>query len=119
MADWFKRLGNIGNKVWKKGKDALISSTFTGFILNKTKLQRYGKLQQLQLDSFAKEITFTLLPAGETVPIEVRATYETLAENQIQFTALAVSRKWLHLLARQYVLARTFKVPGELYSLLT
>lgn len=121
MPTWFDKFKKDGKTLWKKGKDVAISSPLASFLINRTKIQRYGTLKNLRLDSFHKETSFSLLLLGEDKPIDVELHYETkiLASGYaLSITSASISRIWMDKIVQRYFLNKEFPVPKELYSLL-
>lgn len=121
MSSWFDKLKREGKDILKKGKDRAVSSPIASFLLNRTRISRYGKLLHLELDSFHQKANFSLLLLGEEAPIEVALSYETNingSEHGLIITAASVSREWMDILMQHYVINQSLPIPKELYTLL-
>ncbi len=121
MPSWFDKLKKEGSLLLKKGKDKAVSSPLASFILNRTRVSRYGKLSHLELDSFQQKISFSLLLLGEEAPLNVSLSYETRkngASHGLMITTASISREWIDKLMQQYVIHKIIPIPKELYTLL-
>jgi hypothetical protein len=103
-------------KNWLKGhKDSSVS-----FILEKAlrpKLERYGRLIRLKIDSRAKTATIEILPKGETDSITVWVERYELTEKPagtyLIVQRASASREWLTLLMEDLLLGRSWLVPPQ------
>lgn len=121
MPKWFNKLKRESRIFLKKGKDRAVSSSIAGFFINRTGINRYGKLLSLQLDSLNKEAGFSLLLIGEDASIEVDFSYETRvtgSEYSMVITAASVSRNWMDKIVQNYFIGRDLPIPKELYTVL-
>lgn len=121
MATWFDKFKSEGKTFLKRGKDIAVSSPLASFLINRTKVNRYGELKNLRLDSFKKTTRFSLLLIDEDTPIDVALNYETkmlTSGYALIITSASISRKWMDKLVQRYALNKEFPVPKELYNLL-
>lgn len=121
MPKWFNKLKRESRILLSKGKDRALSSSLASFFINRTRINRYGKLLKLELDSIYKEASFSLLLLGEDVPIEVDLSYETRAgdsEYSLIITAASISRNWMDKIVQNYFIGRQLPIPKELYTVL-
>jgi hypothetical protein len=88
----------------------------------KSKLARYGEIQELRIDSSAREIRAVIMLKGETVPLTVsRAVYEVDRKDDTVWLILesvAVSREWIQKLIEDYLVGMRIKVPPLVASVL-
>lgn len=121
MATWFDNFKREGKSLLKRGKDVVVSSPLASFLINRTKFQRYGELKRLRLDSFKKTMRFSMVLAGEDMPVDVALDYETrvLTSGYVMvIRSASISRIWMDKLVQQYALHKEFPIPKELYNLL-
>jgi hypothetical protein len=106
-------------KNWLKGhKDSSVS-----FILEKAlapKLERYGRLVRLKVDSRAKTATVEVVPKGEpnsvTIWIEKYELTEKSTGTFIVVQRASASREWLGLLIEDFLIGRPWEVPAQYAS---
>jgi hypothetical protein len=88
----------------------------------RTRLERYGEIQDLSLDSSARKISAVLLLKGETLPVnivEARYHFERKGEEAwIVLESISVSREWIQNLLEDHVLGMQIKVPPVVARLL-
>lgn len=121
MSTWFEKLEREGKILLKKGKDKAASSFLAGFLINRTGINRYGKILNLKLDSFLKKASFSLLLLDEDSPIGVELSYETQvtgSEYGLTITAASISRNWMDKIVQSYLINKQLPIPKELYTLL-
>lgn len=121
MATWFDNFKREGKTLLKRGKDVAVSSPLASFLINRTKIQRYGELKNLRLDSFKKTMSFSLLLVDEDTAVDVALNYETkmlTSGYALIITSASISRMWMDKLVQRYGLNKEFPVPKELYNLL-
>jgi len=71
---------------------------------------KYKELNMLSLTLEAGKVQGTVLPAGETTPIEFTGEYEML-NGKLQITNVATDRQWLTVLAKEYVVGTELDLP--------
>jgi hypothetical protein len=79
------------------------------------KLETFGSVTSLRIDSKQRTISAQVSLKGETQPIEIKAgSYEVIQENgaaYISFQNLHASKEWIGNVLNEYVAGRRFKVP--------
>jgi hypothetical protein len=89
------------------------TEVFVKAFLNQ-KIEKLGKVAELQIDSEHKTICVQLALKGETSLIAVNVdAYELIQENgqaYISFQSFRASREWIENLLREYVAGRRFPV---------
>jgi hypothetical protein len=78
------------------------------------RIQKYGLMTNLQIDSATRTIHFEILLKGETTPISGSAKYQpklTGQKNTVQFTEIQTSREWINLLIADFLKTRTVELP--------
>lgn len=121
MPKWFDDFIREGKTLLKKGKDIFVSSHLTSFLINRTRINRYGKLLNLKLNSFHKEVSFSLKLLDEDSTIDVKLNYENKvidSEYMLIITAASISREWMNSIVQRYFINKKFPVPKELYTFL-
>ena len=100
--------------VFTAAKDSMASKAAQVY-LNKL-IARYGKVQELKLDSRAKTIRATCLLEGETQPIVVHAeNYVIESEGDKKFIRIAscsCNRPWLQNLITDFLQTRRIELPS-------
>ena len=95
-------------------KDALTSSTARKFINGK--IERYGEVQNLQIDSKRKTVTIVCDLIGETEPIQVTVGKYVIegsgGTDYVRATGITASRPWISKLLEDFVEGRRFEVPS-------
>jgi hypothetical protein len=80
------------------------------------KLETFGSVSSLRIDSTQRTISAQLSLKGETELIEVKiGSYEVIQENgatYISFQNLQASKEWIGSALNEYVAGRRFKVPA-------
>jgi hypothetical protein len=102
-------------ELWTQGKDIGV-----GFLakhqLNK-KIEPYGSMLRLNIDSQKKSVEMELMLKGETHPMIVKIEEYTLEENSaglyITVKRISTSREWITVAAEQFLLNKRFAIPRE------
>ena len=80
------------------------------------KLEAFGSVTSLRIDSTQKTISGQLSLKGETQPIEIKiGSYEVIQENgatYISLQNLQASKEWIGSALNEYVAGRRFKMPN-------
>jgi hypothetical protein len=96
-----------------RAKDAAVEQAIRLFV--SSKLNRYGELRQLNVDTSARRLTAELQMRGDPLPLIIsEAYYEIQQENDEWFLALRsikVSREWVQNLLEDYGAKLRFKIP--------
>ncbi len=108
-----------GLKTWLAGKkDASVS--FVAEKLLRKRLERYGELLELRINSRERSAVVEMLPRGELEPVRIDVhRYEIGEEDGALHVTLAqasASRAWLTLLLQDFVLDRRFPIPEQYAS---
>ncbi|HYG35756.1 MAG TPA: hypothetical protein VEC99_13280 [Clostridia bacterium] len=96
-------------------KDKAVEASAKAFI--NRKIENFGTVSQLQLDSKQKTAALEVILKGEASPILVKiASYELIergSEVFIRIHRIEASREWMMAAANQYLVGREFKVPDK------
>lgn len=96
-------------------KDRGISKAAKVFIQGK--VERYGDMIELKIDSRKKRIELMLQLKGEDSPISVEVSEYLFMENEgtfyIQIGKLNSSKEWLNLLAEDFVVGKKIELPSQ------
>lgn len=80
------------------------------------KIEAFGSVTSLQIDSKQRTISAQLALKGETQPIAIKiGAYEVIQENgvaYISFQNFHASKEWIGNVLNEYLAGRRFKVPG-------
>ena len=104
------------SKILQKGKESFLTAAAKSFF--NQQFSRYGKLQELELDTESKRIRAVVLPDGEERPIEVK-----LADYKIERGAdgtffvpgqVEVNRPWLQALYNDLGAGQRIPVPSSI-----
>jgi hypothetical protein len=99
--------------MFSAAKDLVVSKTAQTYVGNM--IARYGKLQDLKIDSRAKRITLVCLPHGETEPIAITIDrYLLLHDADRMFVEVAecsCPRPWVQSLLHDFVRGRRVELP--------
>jgi hypothetical protein len=91
--------------LFRKPKDALISNVIKPLV--QTKLNPYGNMTKLSINSADKSIHLSLDLKGESSPIEIHVRdYEVVRDggnNAIRLGAIETSREWMTQLIKAYL----------------
>lgn len=100
--------------MFSAAKDAMTGAAARKFINDR--IERYGSVSNLKLDSKAKTIEVTCALDGETSPVTVRITRYEVEEGAGKKFVLArscsCSRPWLERALQDFVVGRRFEVPA-------
>jgi hypothetical protein len=98
-----------------KAKGAAVSAAGQQFLA--TYLERYGTVEQFQLDPAAKVVRARLRLKGEADAIELTASgYEiggTAAQPTVQVARVSASREWVQAVLKDFVEDRPFDLPPQ------
>ena len=78
------------------------------------RIERYGHMTNLQIDSATRTIHFEILLKGETTPLTGSAKYQPKFDGEkklLEFTEIQTSREWLNLLIQDFLKTRTIELP--------
>ena len=78
------------------------------------RIQRYGHMTNLQIDSATRTIHFEILLKGETIPLTGHAKYQPKLEGEkklLEFTAIQTSREWINILIQDFLKTRAVELP--------
>lgn len=99
----------------RKIKDQALSWTATQYL--SSKIEKYGKILGLSIDSSTREVRGEFLLRGETEPLyAVLSGYQVTDEGEqlaLTFTSLETSREWLNQLLKDLLPANTIKLPSH------
>lgn len=94
-------------------KDRAIAACVKVFL--NQKIEKFGSIVDLQIDSAHRTICAHLALKGETSAIAINSCeYELIQENgqtYISFTGFHASREWIENLLREYVAGKRFRLP--------
>ena len=102
------------------GKDKTLSIAVKTAI--NYKLKELGEMLKFNLDSNTKTIELEILLDGEKEPLEVKINHYEISEENGKFFLVAkdisTSRKWINVVASQYLSGQQFEIPAEFASML-
>jgi hypothetical protein len=78
------------------------------------RIQKYGHMTNLQIDSATRTIHFEILLKGETTPVSGSAKYEPKFDGEkklIEFTDIQTSREWINLVIADFLKTRAVELP--------
>jgi hypothetical protein len=81
------------------------------------RIQRYGHMTNLQIDSATRTIHFQILLKGETTPVTGSAKYQPKLDGEkklLEFTEIQTSREWINLLIQDFLKTRAVELPNGL-----
>ena len=100
--------------MFSAAKDAMTGAAARKFINHR--IQRYGSVSDLRLDSKAKSVEVTCVLEGEVSPVTVRIGRYDVEEKGgkkfIRAQSCTCSRPWLERALQDYMVGRPFEVPG-------
>lgn len=106
--------------MFNMAKDIALSST--GKSLLNRKLDRFGEISHLNLDSTKDEIELEVLLKGELAPLKVILKGYTFTQRDgvhyISIQNIKTSREWLNHVVQDYVHGKEFKVPKKYVRLI-
>ena len=86
------------------------------------KIQRYGTMLNLNLDSKNKSITLNVLLAGEESPLEIDiGRYDIVSQGDkyyLEINDVSTSRLWLNVLADETLNGEKIEIPSKIAKLL-
>jgi hypothetical protein len=95
-------------------KDAITSKTAQIFL--NEQIARYGRVDQLRIDSGQKTLEVVCQLNGETSPIQVNVGNYVVtgdgAQKFIELSQYTCSRPWLQTLLEDYTAGRRYPLPG-------
>lgn len=95
-------------------KDSLASSAAKSLLASK--MERYGKITNLQICSSEKTIDSEFELLGEDLPVSIRITRYRITGKSgkpaLVVESVTASRPWLHNLLQDLVVDKPFKVPS-------
>ena len=87
-----------------------------------SRIEKYGRILDLRLDSRNKRLELELLLNGETDPLQVRVENYEVREEAGRWYLLAKelksSREWIDTLAREYLSQRPLEIPERYAKML-
>jgi len=106
--------------MFNMAKDIALSST--GKSLLNRKLDRFGEISHLNLDSTKDEIELEVLLKGELAPLKVILKGYTFTQRDgvhyISIQNIKTSREWLNHVVQDYVHGKEFQVPKKYVRLI-
>jgi hypothetical protein len=95
-------------------KDRALEATVKRLV--NQKLEAFGSVTSLQINTKQRTVSAQLALKGETQPIEIKVgSYEVIEEDgvaYISFQDLQASKEWIGKVLNEYVAGRRFKVPA-------
>lgn len=95
-------------------KDGAMEAAGKAFL--NQKLQKFGTVTRLQIDSKQKTMLAELALKGEATPILINVdSYEVLqkaGDTYIVVRSVRASREWIGAVVREFVVGRQFKIPN-------
>lgn len=86
-------------------------------------IRKYGRVEDISIDSSRKTLEARILLHGETEPISLRISrFEIIKEDgyhNIVIHGLSASREWIDTLARDYLEDRAIRIPSSTAHALT
>lgn len=105
----------------KKIKDCTFSTCVKAVINYKVK--EYGKMLNFKLDSKNKTIELELMLDGEKDPLTVKVDNYKLShkddKHYLVVKDITTSRKWINVIAEQYLHGQKFEIPAEYAKVLS
>jgi S-adenosylmethionine synthetase len=99
----------------RKIKDQALAWTATQFL--RSKIENYGQILGLSIDSSAREVRGEFLLRGETEPVyAVLSGYRVTEDGErlsLTFMSLETSREWLNQLLKDLLPSNTIKLPSN------
>jgi hypothetical protein len=115
-------------KFLKTTKDAALSKALKKItehclMANNIKIERYGQMSNLNLDTSSKNLTIDLNLKGESEPVRINAQYSVNTEGEepeITIENMQFSREWMSNLFEDYVPKEnlSFKLPEQARTLI-
>ncbi len=101
--------------MFRKLKDEALAWTATQFL--SSKIENYGQILGLTVDSSTREVRGEFLLRGETEPLQaVLSGYQVTEEGDqlsLTFASLETSREWLNQLLKDLLPSNTIKFPSQ------
>ena len=108
------------NSVIGAARDRAAEAAASAYI--RRKIEGFGELRQLQIDSRQKTIVLEVMLRGEVSPVQITiVSYEIVrrgGEAYVQLKKVSASREWLGVALSKYVVGQEFKVPGAVAAML-
>jgi len=99
----------------RKIKDQALAWTAMQFL--RSKIEKYGQILGLTVDSSTREVRGEFLLRGETEPLyAVLSGYQVTEDGDqvsLTFTSLETSREWLNQLLKDLLPSNTIKLPSQ------
>ncbi len=106
--------------MFKKIKDTALSKGIQ--IAINSQIKEFGKMLKFNLDSKNKTIEIEVMLDGEQEPLMVKVhNYELTEENGkyfIKIHRVTTSRRWINVLAGNYLEGKAFEIPSEYAKML-
>jgi S-adenosylmethionine synthetase len=106
--------GEPGGWMIRKLKDQALAWTATQFL--RSRIEDYGRILALNLDSSSREVRGEFLLRGETEPVYAVLSGYQVTENDgtlsLSFASLETSREWLNQLLRDLLPGNTIRLPS-------
>jgi hypothetical protein len=99
--------------MFSAAKDAMTGAAARKFVNDR--IERYGSVKNLRIDSKAKSVEVTCELDGEVSPVTVTSRYEieeSGGKKYVRPLKFTCSRPWLEHALEDYVVGRRFEVPG-------
>ena len=97
-------------------RDSVIRKTLN------SKIKRFGKMLNLNLDSKNKSITLNVLLAGEESPLKIDiGRYDIVSHDDkyyLEINDVSTSRLWLNVLAEETLNGEKIEIPSKIAKLL-
>ena len=81
------------------------------------RVEPYGKLLDVKIQSGANSASIKLLLKGETEPVALQIDeyrlFEEGADAYLEVKRASASREWLHLLIQDFLVGRRFSIPDQ------
>jgi hypothetical protein len=99
-------------------KDSALSAAAKKFIADY--LEKYGELQEFNIDSGTKQIRFQFLLKGENNPVSVLLKDYTVFRDDSKYFFKVLeadtNKEWLTLLFQDFLVKKSIEVPNQYYS---
>jgi len=99
----------------RKLKDQALAWTATQFL--RSRIENYGQVLGLSIDSSSREVRGEFLLRGETEPLyAVLSGYEVTEDGEtlsLTFVSLETSREWVNQLLKDLLPSKTIKLPSN------
>ncbi len=112
-------LSSIANALGA-ARDRAVEAAARGFISQK--IQRFGELKRLELDTRQKRMELEVALKGEVSPVNLTIDgYEVVrrgSEAYLVVRQVRASREWIALAAEEYAVGQEFKLPASAAAVL-